>query len=92
MGPECFAKAARWKVPTPPDGSPSRDAGNYIARLAKRQHDAPECQAAIEALMLVVENGGPTMMAWVGIMRALYPGERAPTPRKKWARKHRIVS
>jgi hypothetical protein len=42
--------------------------------------------------MLVAEHGGPTMMARIGIMRALYPGETAPTPRKKWARKYRIVS
>jgi hypothetical protein len=48
--------------------------------------------AAAEALLLVVERGGPTLFARIGIMRALYPGETAPTPRKKWARKYRIVS
>lgn len=45
-------------VPIPlPDGDELHtlhDAGNYIAKLPKRQHDAPEWQAAIEALMLVV--------------------------------------
>jgi hypothetical protein len=67
------------------------DAGNYIAKLSTRQHDAPAWQAAIQALMLVAEHGGDTMLPRIGIMRALYPGETAPTPRKKRARKYRIV-
>ena len=68
-----------------------RDAGNYIAKLPKREQDAPARLAAIQALMLVVEHGGDTMLARVGIMRALYPGETAPTQRRKRARKYRIV-
>ena len=48
-----------------------RDAGEYIAKLPKKVHDAPEWQAAMEALILVEERGGPTMFARVGIMRAL---------------------
>jgi hypothetical protein len=40
-----------------------RDAGNYIAKLPKREHDAPAWRAAIEALMLVVEHGGYTNAA-----------------------------
>jgi hypothetical protein len=47
------------------------DAATYITKLPKREHDAPEWQAAIEALMLVVELGGPTMFARIGVMRAL---------------------
>jgi hypothetical protein len=38
-----------------PDGrtlSTLRDAGNFIAKLPKRKHDAPEWRAAIQALML----------------------------------------
>jgi hypothetical protein len=31
----------------------------------------PELQAAVEALRLVVELGGPTMFARIGVMRAL---------------------
>ena len=38
-----------------------RDAGEYIAALPKAVHDRPEWQAAAEALLLVVERGGPTM-------------------------------
>jgi hypothetical protein len=68
-----------------------RDAANYITKLPKREHDAPEWLAAIKALMLVVEHGGDTMLPRIGIMRALYPGESAPSPHKKPAKKYRIV-
>ncbi len=47
------------------------DAGDYIAALPKKESFLPEWQAAIEALMLVVEHGGPTMFARIGVMRAL---------------------
>jgi hypothetical protein len=48
-----------------------RDAAEYITKLPKAEHDAPEWQAAMEALLLVVELGGPTMFARIGIVRAL---------------------
>jgi hypothetical protein len=41
--------------------------------------------------MLVAEHGGDIMSPRVGIMRALYHGETAPMPRKKRAKKYRIV-
>ena len=41
--------------------------------------------------MLVVEQGGDTMLPRIGIMKALYPGGTAPPPRKKAAKKYRIV-
>jgi hypothetical protein len=47
------------------------DAGNYITKLPKADHSAPEWQAAMEALMIVATRGGPTMFARIGIMRAL---------------------
>ena len=53
-----------------------RDAGNFIARLPKREHDAPEWQAATVALLPVVEHGGDTMLPRIGIMRAA-PASRA---------------
>jgi hypothetical protein len=40
-------------------------------KLPKGEAEASEWQAAIEALMLVAELGGPTMFARIGIMRAL---------------------
>jgi hypothetical protein len=47
-----------------------KDAADYIMKLPKKESDLPEWQAAIEALMLC-SRGGPTMMARIGIMRAL---------------------
>jgi hypothetical protein len=47
---------------------------------------------AIEALMLVAEHGGDTMLPRIGIMRALYPGETAPTPRRKRKRSRRSAT
>lgn len=48
-----------------------KDAGTYITKLPKAEHDAPEWQAAMEAQILVAEKGGPTMFARIGVMRAL---------------------
>ncbi len=48
-----------------------RDAGEYIAALPKKEHAASEWQAAMQALILVAESGGPTMLARIGVMRAL---------------------
>ncbi|KGT75640.1 hypothetical protein MA20_30930 [Bradyrhizobium japonicum] len=46
------------------------DAGEYIAALPKKEHDAPEWQAAMEALILVAEGGG-LMFARIGVLRTL---------------------
>jgi hypothetical protein len=48
-----------------------QDAGNYITKLPKAEHTAPEWQDAMEALILVATRGGPTMFARIGVMRAL---------------------
>jgi hypothetical protein len=78
-----------------PDGNELRtlrDAGNFIAKLAKAEHDAPEWETAIRALMLVVEHGGDTLLPRIGIMRALRRHHQPdPTPRNKRAKKHRII-
>jgi hypothetical protein len=50
------------------------DAGNYITKLPKAEHEAAEWQAAMEALILVATSGGPRMFARIGIMRALNRG------------------
>ena len=47
------------------------DAGNYITKLPKAEHEAPEWQTAMDVLMLVARLKGPTMMARIGVMRAL---------------------
>jgi hypothetical protein len=47
------------------------DAGKYITKLPKAEHEAPEWQAAMQALILVATKGGPAMLARIGIMQAL---------------------
>ena len=39
-------------------------------KLPKAEHSAPEWQVAMEALILVAERGGSTMLARIGVMRA----------------------
>jgi hypothetical protein len=51
-----------------------KDAGNYITKLSKAEHEAQEWQAAMEALILVATSGGHTMFARIGVMRALNHG------------------
>jgi len=48
-----------------------KDAGNYITKLPKSEAATAEWQAAMEALILVAESGGPTVFARIGVMRAL---------------------
>ena len=48
-----------------------RDAGDYITSLPKAEQNLDAWQAAVEALLLVVELNGPTMMARIGMLRAL---------------------
>ena len=47
-----------------------REAADYITSLPKKESDLPEWQTAIEVLMLV-SRSGPTMMARIGVMKAL---------------------
>ena len=47
-----------------------QDAARYISNLPNAVPDLPEWQAAMEALLLVAERGGPVMFARIGIMRA----------------------
>jgi hypothetical protein len=47
------------------------DAADYIMKLPKAEQDLEKWQAAVEALLLVVDLNGPTMMARIGILRAL---------------------
>ena len=63
------------------------DAATVITKLPRPEHDAPEWQAAIEALMLVVDLGGPTIFARVGVVRALSRHQKPfVKPRKKRVR------
>ena len=60
------------------------DAGRYITKLPKAEHEAAEWQAAMEALILVATSDGPTLFARIGIMRALHRHvERVFNPDRK---------
>ena len=48
-----------------------KDAGTYITELPKAEQKLAEWQTAMQALLLVVEQNGPTMFARIGVMRAL---------------------
>ena len=69
----------RWKRPFDdpiplPRGSELvtlKDAGTFITKLPKAEHEAPEWQAATQALILVATLGGPTMLARIGVLLAL---------------------
>jgi hypothetical protein len=67
------------------------DAATYITGLPKKEAAEPEWQAAIEALMLVVELGDPTMFARIGVTKALNRGHvREFNPSRKephWGRR-----
>jgi hypothetical protein len=61
-----------------------RDAAEYITELPKAEHDADEWQAAMQALLLVAEQDGPTMFTRIGIMRVLNRNiKRAFNPDRK---------
>ncbi len=67
------------------------NAGAYITRLPKAEHDAEEWQAAMQTPLLVAEHDGPTMFARIGVMRALNRHvERVFDPSRKdhhWGRR-----
>ena len=61
-----------------PGGKPLvtlRDAAVFVTTLPKTEHDPPEWQAAMEALLLLAERDGPTMFARIGMTRALHRSE-----------------
>jgi DNA-binding transcriptional LysR family regulator len=69
-----------------------QDAGDYITKLPKAEHSAPEWQTAIEMLMRAAEAGGGWMMfARMAVMKALNRHvERVFNPDRKdhhWGRR-----
>ena len=48
-----------------------KDVAEYIQKLPEAEQLLEAWQAAVEALLLVVELNGPTMMARIGLLRAL---------------------
>jgi hypothetical protein len=81
-GADVAVMAASWLIGSRPFDDPIplprgrqlatlKDAANYIQKLPKAEQLLDEWQAAVEALLLVIELNGPTMMARIGVMRAL---------------------
>jgi hypothetical protein len=88
----------RLAAPVRADNAARRSVARHAPRRGELHHCAskkeaalPEWQAAIEALMLVVERDGPTMLARIGVMRALNRGRvRVFNPDRKdphWGRR-----
>lgn len=83
-----------WPIPIE-GGTPLvtlKDAANHIMKLPKAEHEAEHWQDAIRALVLVADNEGHTLLARIGIMRALNHGRDMPrSVRKKAAKRYRII-
>jgi hypothetical protein len=52
-------------------GASLEDAGNYIMQLPDGEHREPSWQAAMQALILMTESGGPTMLGRIAVVSAL---------------------
>jgi hypothetical protein len=70
-----------------------RDAGHYVTALSKADQGKPHWQTAADELMMAAERGGILMLAEIAMRQALAHGRPVPppAPRKKAARKYRIV-
>ena len=70
-----------------------RDAGEYIAGLPEGEHGQPHWQIAMRCLIDAAEHGGIVMLAEIAMRRALAHGRPRPepAPRKKPAKKYRVV-
>lgn len=68
-----------------------RDAGDYISKLPKAEHEAMAWQTAARCLMQAADSSGPIEFARIGILQALTRDvERVfETPRKEhhWGRR-----
>jgi hypothetical protein len=60
-------------VPTPGgiDLKTLRDAGAYISKLHKSEHETDEWQTAMHCLIQAADHGGPVEFARMGMMQAL---------------------
>lgn len=90
----CFAEP----IPLPDGGllASLRDAGSYITKLPKTEHDAREWQTAMHVLIEAADHGGPVSFARLGVSQALHRNdEKAHEPSRKrthWRRSTRQTS
>ena len=89
--------SSRFYDPIPRDRSRQlvtlEDAAKYIQKLPEAEQQLEEWQNAVESLLLVVDHNGPTMMARIGVVRALNRDRPppAPRPRRKRAKAYTII-
>ena len=70
------------------------DAGDYITKLPKAEHQAREWQTAMHCLIQAADHAGPVWFARIGMMQALDshtprafdPSRKDPTWRKRKTR------
>jgi hypothetical protein len=69
------------------------DAGHYVEKLPRATLERPEWNVAMKMLLMAAEAGLPLMFVRIALLRALNAGKPKPTPapRKKVAKKYRIV-
>jgi hypothetical protein len=70
-----------------------KDAAQFILALPKAEQQGTAWQVAAEVLKMTAEKGGPTMMARIGMMKALHhrEPEAAQMPRRKRVKSFRII-
>jgi len=70
-----------------------RNAGHYVTALSKADQAKAQWQTAAHELMMAAERGGILMLAEIAMRQALAHGrpKPAPAPRKKAAKKYKIV-
>jgi hypothetical protein len=89
--------SARFDAPIPlPDGGEIvtlREAGDFIMKLPRREHDQEHWQVATRVLIEAAEQGGIVMMADIAMRRALAHEQPKPlaAARKKAVKKYRII-
>ena len=68
-----------------------RDAGAYISKLQKSEHEAVEWQTAMHCLIQAADHGGPIEFARMGMMQALgrniARAPRSPRRRTRWGKR-----
>ena len=79
---------------TLPDGGELQtllDAGRYVETLPAAQPEGAEWQTAIRFLLMAAEGRFPLMFAHVALLKALNIWKPKPSPRKRAAKRYRVV-
>jgi hypothetical protein len=70
-----------------------REAADHILSRPKAEQELPHWQAAVEAVMVVAEHDGDTMLARIGMLRAINRGKPVPDqPRRKIVKVYELIT